>query len=113
MTNTKTQLTETVKQTLAKISSYKGVSNNLSDLVMNFRLLLLYVNHFDFEEIQEWISVYDMQSHMSVRGYLVACSAHPSTLPIEEEKYFEKEMKILQNFVEYVRDNIDSFKSTE
>lgn len=110
MTNAKTQLTEAVLQALAKLSSYKGVSNNLSDLVMNFRLLLLYVSHFDFEEIQEWISVYDMQSHMFVRGYLVACTVHPNTLPIEEEMYFKEEIKILQDFVEFTRSNINSFK---
>jgi hypothetical protein len=95
--------TSNVKAIIAKLSALKG-SNNLADLIMNFKLLVLYVTHDEIEKIQEWLTAYDVQANMFVRGSLVSCTVHPSTLPEEEEELLRKEdIEALKDFVEQVR----------
>ena len=95
--------TSNVKEIIARLSNLKG-SNNFADFIMNFNMLILYVTHNEVEYIREWLTAYDVQSNMFVRGSLVSCTVHPSTLPEEEEELLRKEdIDALKDFVEQVR----------
>ena len=95
--------TSNVKEIIARLSTLKG-SNNLADFIMNFNMLILYVTHNEIEDIREWLVAYDVQANMFVRGSLVSCTVHPSTLPEAEEELLRKEdIDALKDFVEQVR----------
>ena len=103
MNMSKNEVIESVTQSISRLSNLNVMSNNLKDLILNFKLLILYFTHDNMENIAEWLMAYDVQSHMTVTGTLVACSVHPNTLPTEEQEVLEEDIKILTNFVEHVR----------
>jgi hypothetical protein len=95
--------TDNVSQIINRLSKLPKKSNNLKDFIFNFKLLILYVTHNEFDEVKEWLMAYDVQSHMTVRGELVSCTVHPNTLPPEEEKLLEEDIHVLTEFVEHAR----------
>ena len=100
---TKTQRIEEVKSALAciKASTSPIPSARAIDLCDNVAMLINDITKDKMDKVKTWIELYDIQSATILPSGLILS---PNHLTSSDKNYFEAQLKVIEDFVEYARE---------
>ena len=98
----KTQKIEDVKQALSNIKNSQNPipSTRACEFCTNVSMLLSDWQYEKSEKVKNWIQIYDIQENMSL---LLETILNPLHLPLEECEAFENDIKVVTDFIEFIR----------